>query len=254
MKSLYVRRNALDVDLDAPIYRIVPLDYLLDDIRSRRLTHTRIGRYKWGDPSENPLLMRSFVDPQSGQTLTLNGIVENMFASCWSIAPLDGVGDWASFSHGLPSVRIEATARRLLDAVMTDSNPHYSVQHSIGKVHYFSEADLIAYFSDPDYSKHLDSLGHGIHLTLMSLGLDMQPENEVRLVYDFIRSEPWVQQNVRLADEHHAQVPFRWPDTIQSIVIGPFVRPGGQKAAEQEFQKLGVVCPVSSSEVRAHSG
>jgi hypothetical protein len=254
MKALYVRRNAFDVDLDAPIHRIVRLDHFLDDIRAQKFTHTRINRYKWGDPSENPLLNRPFIDAQTGASGTLNGVVENMFASCWSTVPLDEAGYWASFSYGLPSVRIQSTAGKLLSAVMSESNPHYSVQHSIGKVHYFSEADLDAYFSDPDYSKHLDGLGYGIHLSLMRLGLDMKPEQEVRLIYDFMSNEDWVRRNVRLINQHHAQVPFGWADTIESIVIGPFVRDGGQKAAEAELRKQGIVCPISSSATRAYSG
>ena len=253
MKPLYIRRNAFDVDLAASIYRIVPLDHLLEDITHAQLTHTRISLYKTGDSSENPLLNRAFPDPVTGDTLTLNGAVENMFASCWSVIPLDGTGDWASFSHGLPSVRIESSAGQLLMAAMSESNPYYSLQHAIGKVHYFPEEELEAYFSDPDYSKHLDGLGHGIHVSLMRLGTDMQPETEVRLVYDFMPLEPWVRQNVCLVEEH-VKVPFDWRDTIRSIVVGPFVRSGGQKVAEHKFQELGIVCPISTSVTRAYSG
>ena len=76
MKPLYVARGIFDVDPDTPIYRIVAIEHLLTDIRSRRLTHTRISPLVWGDKAENPLLNRQYPDAVTGGTFTLNGVVE----------------------------------------------------------------------------------------------------------------------------------------------------------------------------------
>jgi len=252
MKPLYIRRNTFDVDPDAPIYRTVPMEYVFDDIRNGHLTHTRISPRIWGDASENPLLNRTFPDAATGGTFTLNGVVENMFGSCWSLTPLVGNSYWATFSHGKPSVRLESTPSRLLSAVMNEGNPHYELQHAIGKVHYLTAQELESRFSDPDYEKYLDSLGHGIYLSMMRLGTDMQSENEVRLVCDFMHREPWVQRSVRRQGEF-LEVPFDWTDSIRSVVVGPLVDAGGRQFAEQELRKLGITCQVTSSSARAHS-
>jgi hypothetical protein len=246
MKPLYVARGIFDGDPDTPIYRIVPIEHLLTDIRSRRLTHTRISPVVWGDKAENPLLNRQYPDAVTGGTFTLNGVVENMFGSCWSLTALDGHYDWPMFSHGKPSVRVESTPKRLLSAAMNDGNPHYELQHAIGKVHYSTADELDSKFSGTSPDAYLDGLGHGIYLSLMSLADNVKGETEVRLACDFMPQETWVRQNVRIEGDF-LRVPFDWTDVIRSVVIGPLVPEEDRDPIVQELRKLRISGPITIS-------
>jgi hypothetical protein len=253
MKPLFINRNTFDVAPDQPVFRILPLDYLIQDIECAKFTHTRISARTWGDILENPLLNRPFPDVETGATFTLNGVVRDMFGSCWSLSPLDTIGDWDTFSRGTPSVRVESTAKRLLSAVMDVTNPHFDIHHAIGTVQYLTDHELDTYFHDPNFEKHLDGLGHGIHLSLMRLGTKFQSEDEVRLVCNFMPGEPWVRKNMRLEGDL-LRVPALWKDAIRGVVIGPLVQSGGQQLIDQKLRELGIDCPVTSSPTRSHTG
>jgi hypothetical protein len=254
MKPLYVEQNAYDVKLDVPIYRILRLDYWMEDIAASRLTHTRISADNWGDASENPLLNRKYCDGQTGGTFTLNGVVKDMFGSCWSLTAMDDSDAWSTFSYGKPSVRVQSTPRKLLTAVMHSDNPYYSLHHAIGKVKYLSRAELDAYFQHPDFERHLDSLGQGIALSLMRLHTAMEAEDEVRLLCNYMDSVPWVATNMHLTGEF-LRVPFDWSGTVDGVLVGPRVVTGGLNGIVQRLQGLGISCSnVTSSTSRPYSG
>lgn len=239
MKPLYVRRNTFDVELDQPIYRITPLDYLMQDLQQGWFTHSRVSPKVWGDANENPLLSRIFRDQVSGGPLRLTPLVEHMFGSCWSLAPLDGRYDWAMFCRGKPGVRIESTPRRLLSAAMDDANPYYELRHAIGKVSYLTVDQLVATFGREEPWEFLDSLGHGILLSLMRLGDGVKGEEEVRLVCDFVSSDSWMQQNM-IVEGELLRVPFEWADVIRTAVIGPNVPPDKRDAVRADIRKFGI--------------
>jgi len=252
MMPLFVARNIYLVDPDVPIYRIVETDHLLDDIAHGILTHTRIGEKSWGDPLENPLLDRQFTDPLTGGPISLRPLVEDAFGSCWSCTPLDSPGHWGYFSYGRPSVRIASTPRRLLGAVMSEANPYSDLQHAVGRIQYVSEVEIEDYFGDADYSKHFDSLAHGIHLSLMALQTGLRDEDEVRLICDAMKNDSWQQKKLKLV-EPFLKVPCNWQSVISGVVAGPFVGAGGEKDIQHKLHVLGIVCPVSSSPSRPYT-
>lgn len=219
LKSLYVERNIFDVDPDAPIFRIAQFEYLLKDIQQDQLTHTRINKVSWDDDKENPLLNKVFREA-SGESITLNGLVENMFGVCWSLSQMQSRDDWETFSHGKPAIRIESTPRKVLAAVMNDRNPFFMLNHAVGKIQYESQAKIDGYFDDNDYFKHLDPLGQHILLSLLKLRTSLADENEVRLLCDFSKNETWMAENMRL-EKHWLRVPFNWSNVIVGMQPGP---------------------------------
>lgn len=252
MKDLYIQRNVFDIDLNEPIYRIVELQYFLEDVREKCLTYAKIEKLNWGDPSENPLLNREFKDGVTGAAFTLNGVVALIYGSCWSASALDTLSDWAIFSRRKPSVRVQSTPRKLLNAAMSTDNKFYMLQHAIGKMRYATYVEIEAYFSDPNWEKHLDSLGQGVAASFLQLNENLSREDEVRLLYSH-SSEEWPKANVRVTDRF-AKVPFDWPAAIDGVVVGPFVPDGGEAMIRSEMQNFGVSCTVSSSPTRTSVG
>lgn len=251
MKELYVQRNVFGIDLDTPVYRIIELQYFREDLEEQCLTYTRIDKSNWGDSSENPLLERAFRDDVTGGPLTL-GVVDAIYGSCWSATALDTPSEWAIFSRRNPSVRVQSTPRRLLNAAMSKDNQFYMLHHFIGKMEYAPDAEIEAYFSDQNWGKHLDSLGQGIAASFLRLSDNLADENEVRLLYDHSNDE-WPKANVRLLDRF-AKVPFDWLSAVDGVVVGPFVPDGGEAIVRHELQSFGIDCSVSSSSTRASVG
>lgn len=252
MRSLYIERNVFEVDLDAPVYRIMELQYFREDFGERCLTYTKIDKSNWGDSSENPLLNRQFKDLATGAPLTLNGVVATVYGSCWSATALDTPSDWAIFSRRNPSVRVQSTPRKLLDAAMSRGNKFYMLQHVIGKMQYATDAKIEAYFADSAWDKHLDSLAQGIAASFLRLSDNLSSEDEVRLIYDH-SSEAWPVANVRVVGRF-AKVPFNWSATVDAVVVGPFVSDGGETTIRNELHGFGINCAVSSSPTRTSVG
>ena len=252
MRSLYIKRNVFEVGLDDPVYRIMELQYFYEDLGEKCLTYTKIDKSKWDDNLENPLLDRKFEDVVTGGSLTLNGVVATVYGSCWSSTPLDALCQWKYFSRSNPSVRVQSTPRKLLDAAMSRDNSFYMLQHFIGKMHYAGDAEIEAYFSDPNWDKHLDSLGQGVAASFLRLRKDLSSENEVRFIYSH-SNDAWPKDNVRVGDGR-AKVPFDWSAVIDSVVVGPFVQGGGEAIIRSELKGFGINCPVSSSETRTNIG
>lgn len=251
MRDLYIQRNIFEVDPDAPVYRIMELQYFREDLSEKCLTYTKIDKSNWGDTSENPLLDREFKDDVTGGTLTLE-VVATIYGSCWSATAHDSLSDWAIFSRRNPSVRVQSTPRKLLDAAMSRDNKFYMLQHVIGQMQYATDAEIETYFSDANWGKHLDSLGQGIAASFLRLNDNLANEDEVRLLYDH-SNEAWPRTNVRLVDRF-AKAPFDWRAAVDGVVVGPFVPDGGEAIIRSELQGIGINCPVSSSPTRASVG
>lgn len=245
MKPIVVEGNIFDVDQDTPIFRIVETHLLLDDIAKCRLSHSAIGEDSWGDPAENPLKTQQFVDRVTGAPLSLDSLANDLYASCWSLQPTATKEMWAYFSYGNPSVRIETTPRKLLDAVMDVDNNFISLQHFIGKITYVDSGEFDRFFSDPDYQKYLDPNGQRMALSVMRLPDGPQAEQEVRLVFMADRNQPWTKK-VHFSNGF-AHVPCQWTGLIQGVVVGSHVNPANVSALVAKLQSLGITCPITRS-------
>lgn len=251
LRDLYIQRNALGADLDAPVYRIMEWDHFLGDLRQNCLTYMRIDKIGWQDSSENPLLNRKFYDPVSGEYLTLNGVVEGVYGSCWSSTASDGK-EWAVFSRNNPCLRVQSTPRKLLDAAMCRRNRYYMLRHFIGRMQYADATEIEAYFSDPNWEKHLDGLGQGLAASFLCLSEDLEDEDEVRLLYSH-SADLWSRRHVRIHTTF-ASVPFDWQLAIDGVVVGPLVPNGGEASMRTELTQRGIRCPVTSSGRRTGVG
>ncbi|RJL50491.1 hypothetical protein [Pectobacterium carotovorum] len=240
----HIIANIFDVDPDAKIYKIMKFKYFKSDLRKDQLTHVHPSLESWGDPYENLLLNQEFKDEVTGGALYLTGIVDDLYATCWTLEKEENIDHWENFSGNLPAIRIQSTPRRLLTSLMNVDDKFFSLHHYIGKVKYEEIDDLCNYFSDPFWEKHLDSQGQGAALALMRLQADLSFEQEVRLIYQYNpKDNQWVTDNVRQY-ENLCEVPINWSSAIENII---YSKNTNSNELKDLLSDKNITCPVNPS-------
>lgn len=246
-KELYIEQSVFDVDLDTPIFRIMELDHLIADLKSEKLTHVKACKETWGDDYENPLLQVSFTEEETGEKLTLSGIVDDFYGLSWTLDKNESLDAWQSFSYGKPSVRIKSTPRQLLERLMNDSDEFFMLHHYIGEVKYHSKKEIVNYFTQTHYTQHLDSLGQGAALSLMALRNVFSVEKEIRVLYSYQPDScNWVKNNISL-NGYLCEVPFEWKGAIDEIMFSPMTKDKDKSLLKNTIQKQSVNCTVLNS-------
>ncbi|MDF3982184.1 hypothetical protein P3W23_09300 [Luteibacter sp. PPL554] len=242
MRELYIWRNALDIDLDCPVYRIAEYAHVVADIESGCYTSNRIDKKVWGDKSENPLLNRPIDDLLTGDRIWFDGVVADVFGSSWSTACSDDGPEWRIFTRNQPGVRMHSTARKLLDASMSPCNRFAMNQHFVGAMQYADAAVIEDFFSDPLWEKHLDDQGHGITSSFLRLSDDLAYEREVRLLYHH-SSDLWARRAVQVR-AGLASIPFAWAKALDRLVVGAGVTDEEVDTITERLRAVGSQCPV----------
>lgn len=249
MKPLYIEQNVFDVDLDAPIYRIMELKYFYADIQEKVLTHIKACKETWGDEYENPLLQVEYTEELTGENLSLSGIVNGFYGLSWTLDDKEDHNNWGAFSYGNDAVRIKSTPRKLLNALMSLDDKFFMLHHYIGKVDYLDLADLVKYFKNTHYEYHLDSLGQGAVLSLMALQNCFSSEKEIRLLCDYDPTSCiWVRDNIIKPNGLLlCKVPVSWSQILDEVVLNPGSSEVNLKRVSDFLNENHLICPVSNS-------
>jgi hypothetical protein len=246
-KELYIQQNAFDVDLDTPIFRIMEIEHLISDLKSSVLTHVKACKETWEDEYENPLLQECFKEDETGENLTLAGIVDDFYGLSWTKDKNESQEAWQYFSYGKPAVRIKSTPRKLMSRLMNNEDQFFMLHHYIGKVEYHSQDEIINYFSKTHYSHHLDSLGQGAALSLMALRNQFSSEQEIRLLYSYDpNSNDWVRDNI-LQNGYLCPVPFNWHEAVDEITFSPTTTECEKLKLNTILKQHSVNCTVQNS-------
>jgi hypothetical protein len=180
----YQRRNSFGLDPDMKIYRIFQQHHYQQDVADGRLTLPRATATVWHDPLENPLASVTVTDPQTGVPIHLGSTVSNFYALCWTRRARPTAEDWASFSHGVPVIRIGTTIGKLLDRVMPISDPAYMHRSWLVDVDYM-EPHIIQQMKTPDeVLGRMESTGSMLALSATVVRTAFSDEDEVRFLFD----------------------------------------------------------------------
>ncbi|QZQ51151.1 hypothetical protein K6L24_05000 [Erwinia persicina] len=251
LKPLYVERSIFDIDPDTPIFKIMRMRHFIADVQANCLTHMFPDQNIWVDPYENLLMKIQFTDSMTQQPIYLSGMMGNLYATCWTLND-ENQNDWLVFSGGEPAIRIESTPRKLLQALMNINDKYFMLHHYIGKVRYESEAEVMKYFHDPNYNKHLDALGQATALALMLLRDAVADENEVRLVYEYnedATNNPWVKNNVKCTPQNLCHVPIDWSAVLDSVSISMSSTPADLQSVLCTLTSANINLPVNKSSI-----
>lgn len=231
LKDDYIDANTINVDLDAPLYRIMSIDRLCD-----LLIHKRLGMVhpqRWDDPYE-VFLMRSYGITSQGFGVGFELITNALYGLCFSLKPeCDGL--WRSYSassctnctickwrkrHGKQTltVKIKTTGRKLMDAFYDISNEVHPLAYWIGKVDYCDSSQIAQIVANGSLLI-TDNTGVGLIQTLLVKRKPFEYEKEVRLL--FYMSELNQTSQINTPDLYFFDVEPN--DLIEEIEFSPWV-------------------------------
>lgn len=195
-----------EIDLDQPIYRIMPVLRCLEILHTKQLVLVR--PRKWDDPFENALLEAPIIMDES--VIGSFGFRHSVYGQCWTSGE-ETDAMWRIYSHDKQGIKAKTSPRKLLSALSGDTATHPELCCFIGRVKYLQEDDLLNALQQVDWAS---SNGSGIAASLLYKRIEFAHEKEIRLIYSSLQnlseSDP---------DTHQVQVdPF---ELIDELVLDP---------------------------------
>ena len=175
-------QNVIDIDLDAPVWRVFNSRRLRDEIAGRRLTLVRVGM--WEDPFENFLEQWQFVLP-TGELVRTDTILRRLFGQCWTHHASETDATWRIYSPDKYGVRVRSTVRALMAALWDQSNKFAELEYFVGRVRYVrQEAILTAMTSSGTATGLLVGSGGRDQINMLLVKRqEFEHEQEVRLLF-----------------------------------------------------------------------
>lgn len=249
LKKLFIKHNCFEVAEDCPVYRIFELPNQLADIRDSKFTLVNPVVFK--DRYENPLLDREFID-ETGQPLTLNGVVGHYYVSSWTYDEEENPYSWVLYTRGNMGIRLKSTVGKVMEEMLNLNNPFYELSFHVGTVDYYEREEIDEWLSNSHYTDFLDSLGQLSVTSLMALRNDHTDEKEVRFVFSHIPSDTYnhfINSHV-IIDNDLCKHPINWQSVIDEIVLHPRISDVQFEETEQQLRNLGFSCTIRHSSCR----
>ena len=173
--------NFNDIDPDTPVYRVFPIDRLIELMTIKK--NTLVKPSLWDDPFEN-IVFQQTASLKSGQTVYFSNIRERYYGQCWTLNTEETDALWRIYSPDKKGVRVKTTFKKLWDSYY---NPKYKwamIAYFIGKIQYETVEELKSFFENPENLEMIfDTSGAGSVQTLLVKRKEFEHENEIRLIY-----------------------------------------------------------------------
>ena len=168
--------NMRPEDLDRPVYRIMPVERILEIIATHNLV--LVNPRLWDDPFENALLHATFHLPNGkgkGKFAARNA----MYGQCWTWkAESDAM--WRIYSPGKDGIRMMSTPRKLLSALYMFPIEFPEFSSFIGEVKYIATNKLQETLGAVWLAA---TNGAGFAQSMLHKRMEFAHEEEVRLIY-----------------------------------------------------------------------
>lgn len=169
--------NLKDEELDKPVYRIMPVNRLLQCLEEKQLV--LVPPSKWDDPFENWLLSSKVKFLSTGESGDMDGIRNQIYGQCWT-QHRETDAMWRIYSSDTNGAKVKTTPRKLLEALKGGNAQFGDVSCFIGKVQYQTQTDLTSSLTSINV---FDINGSGIAESLLYKRREFSHEKEVRLIY-----------------------------------------------------------------------
>jgi len=181
LKPLYMKKNMFDIEADALIYRVFPIDRLLEVFRIGKLTLTKPA--SWGDPFENFLFQAPVIGPE-GDVSSLEKLRERYYGQCWTMKE-ESNWMWRIYAPDKDGAKVRTTAKNLFNYFYDINNPSHYLSFFIGKVDYYQESEIRVAFVQEGVGLYwiTDTSNRRGVQTLLIKRKEFDYEEEVRLVF-----------------------------------------------------------------------
>lgn len=173
--------NLKGLDPDTPVYRVYPIDRLIELLRDKQ--NTLVKPALWDDPFENVVFQQT-ASLKSGQTVYFSNIRERYYGQCWTLNTDETDALWRIYSSDKKGVRVKTTFKKLWDSYY---NPNYRwamIAFYIGRISYETVKEIQTFFENPENLEMIfDTSGSGSVQTLLVKRKEFEHENEIRLIY-----------------------------------------------------------------------
>jgi len=234
-------RNYINLDgseLDSPVFRIMPIERLLQVLESRQLVLVR--PRKWDDPFENALLSAT-LRTDDGITGSFSA-KDSVYGQCWT-SDRETDAMWRIYSPDKQGIKVKTSPRKLLQALQAATTEFWELRCFIGRVQYQDESDLLDTLQNMDWRA---SNGSGIAESLLYKRKEFTHEHEIRLIY----SGP---DNASNSDIHAFNVTPN--ELIEELVLDPRMDVELGKAFQLAIENKQFTNPISQSSLyRAPKG
>ena len=177
--DLYKNQKVLNgLDLDKPIYKYIPLKYVLEMYKTKKLYMSKVKF--WEDTYENFFLKQNFrVD---GHVLNAKNLIEQVYGQSWTLIN-ESDAMWRIYSNNQKlnevAIKVKTTPSRLFDAIYVD----YACMATtnIGQVQYMYKNELVTWLKNIQIQSATD-FGRYIVPSMFMKRKPFSHESEVRVI------------------------------------------------------------------------
>lgn len=202
-RCLFSRKN---ITLDSNIYRIMPIDRLIQVITEEKfpLFRPKI----WEDPFENLLLNSKF---WIFNILTdVKEIRDSFYGVCWSLSK-ENDAMWRIYSPDKRGVKIKTKISKVFDAIFYDLEDKEKISFSVGDVVYLVDKQIVAFFNSfNENNLALADNNRSFPSSLLFKRPEFKHEDEIRFLFE----------NKGLSEDI-CKLNFNWIECIEEIAFDP---------------------------------
>lgn len=225
-----------DLNVDAPLYRIMPKEYVLQLLKTRKLYFRQV--IQWEDTWEIPSrFWKSAGDDVTYSRLELSNISQkDLYGTCWT-NNIDSDAMWRIYSYQKDGIAIQTTIRKLFQSIDFSRilDDPACVDGFIAPVRY-ENIDGSIFFDDQSYLYPEYMVPSYIKRNAFA------HENEIRLLLctkAYLYFHPTNELGIS-NDLSGLYLPLLGLDFIDKLILDPRLNPAEVLHCKQGFEKYGV--------------
>ncbi len=207
----YVRNVPLDqfeTWLDTPVYRIMPMERVLQVYDTNELYFPNISKY-WEDPYELFVFKQNYI--YKGHRLDSNDILQHHYGQCWSTR-MNSDAMWRIYSPDWKSVRLKSTIGMLINALFLGKKDDMVLNY--GVVNYFNRKEIETWLKNNFTGSFSDKYVIDSYFIKRT---NFSHEKEIR----FIISTPTTDGKNMLPAQNGIRITFQPNNVISQIALDP---------------------------------
>jgi len=245
LKDLYIQRNCFGLSLDIDLYRIFNFDYFLEDVNNGVVTLPRVSHELFDHDLENPIKDVIFKDGDEEFKL---GFLESYYGQSWTERRSESRYHWEEFSNGGLGVRAKVNLKKLMEQFVNTDDEFFMLHYFAGRINYVPRKDIEQWQKNCDYLSFLDSRGDMAAFSLLTLGDELDEEQEVRLIYNHMADNQYTSSNVKVV-RNVCTLPFNWSLVLEEVLYDSRMNKSSIDKLKSTLNSSGVSCPITISQV-----